>query len=186
MGQKVVVAGSTWPEDELLFLSYVNDCKHNVKFVVAPHEVNESSIERITSALKRPYVLYSSDSATADLEEAEVMIVDGYGYLVSVYKYAKIAYIGGGFTSGIHSILEPAVYGMPVVFGPDYHKFHEAIELIRLGAAHVVLNFDELKSLFESYLTDPDRVSEESRSASQYVENNRGATEQIVRYFFEK
>jgi 3-deoxy-D-manno-octulosonic-acid transferase len=186
MGQKVVVAGSTWPEDELLFLNYVNDCQHNIKFVVAPHEVNEASIERITTALKRPYVLYSSNTATKDLEEAEVLIVDGYGYLVSVYKYAKIAYIGGGFTSGIHSILEPAVYGMPVVFGPDYHKFHEAIELIRLGAAHVVINFEELKSLFESYLTDPKRVSEESRSASQYVENNRGATEQIVRYFFER
>ena len=68
-----------------------------------------------------------------------MLIVDGYGYLVSVYRYAKIAYIGGGFTTGIHSIpLEPAVYGMPVVFGPDYHKFHEAVEMIQLGAAHSV------------------------------------------------
>jgi 3-deoxy-D-manno-octulosonic-acid transferase len=184
MGQKVVVAGSTWPEDELLFLNYVNECKHEIKFVVAPHEVNETSMERITTALQCPYVLYSSESTTEELEKAKVMIVDGYGYLVSVYKYAKIAYIGGGFTTGIHSILEPAVYGMPVIFGPDYHKFHEAIELIQLGAAHVVLNFEELKKLFESYLTDPERVSKESRSASQYVENNRGATEQIVRYFF--
>lgn len=185
-GKKVIVAGSTWPEDEVLFLNYVNECSHNVKFVVAPHEVNESSLERITSLLQRPYLFYSADSTKKELEDADVLIVDGYGYLVSVYRYAQIAYIGGGFTTGIHSILEPAVYGMPVVFGPDYHKFHEAIELIQLGAAHSIDNYDELKSLFESYLTDPGRLATESNSASQYVENNRGAAEEIVRYFFEK
>lgn len=183
-GSGVIVAGSTWPEDELLFLNYVNECRHEIKFVVAPHEVNEGSLDRITSVLKRPYVFYSSDSTQEQLKNAEVLVVDGYGYLVSVYRYAKIAYIGGGFTTGIHSILEPAVYGMPVVFGPDYHKFHEAVEMIQLGAAHSVLNYEELKDLFESYLTDPVRLENESHSASQYVENNRGATEQIVRYFF--
>lgn len=185
-GNRMVAAGSTWPEDEALFLNYVNECTHPVKFVVAPHEVNERSLERITSALKRPYLFYSADSTPEQLAAAEVLIVDGYGYLVSVYRYAKVAYIGGGFTTGIHSILEPAVYGMPVVFGPDYHKFHEATELIRLGAAHSIANYEELHSLFESYLTDPVRLTDESLSASQYVESNRGATEQIVRHFFEK
>lgn len=185
-GRQVIVAGSTWPEDEAIFLNYVNECTHQVKFVVAPHEVNEKSLERITSQLTRPYVLYSANSSPEQLKTAEILVVDGYGYLVSVYRYAKIAYIGGGFTSGIHSILEPAVYGMPVVFGPDYHKFHEATEMIRLGAAHPVSNFDELKELLESYLTDPVRLAHESQSASQYVESNRGATEQIVRYFFKK
>ena len=185
-GHQVIVAGSTWLEDEALFLNYVNECTHNVKFVVAPHEVNERSLERITTLLKRPYILYSSDSTAEQLETAEVLIVDGYGYLVSVYRYAKVAYIGGGFTTGIHSILEPAVYGMPVVFGPDYHKFHEAVEMIQLGAAHPVSNFEELNNLFESYLTNPVRLAKESHSASQYVESNRGAAEQIVRYFFEK
>ena len=183
-GNKLIVAGSTWPEDEAIFLNYANECNHPVKFVVAPHEVNEASIERITTLLKRPYVFYSSNSTNEELEQADVLIVDGYGYLVSVYRYAKIAYIGGGFTTGIHSILEPAVYGMPVIFGPDYHKFHEAIELIRLDAAHSVSSFDELKNLFDSYLTNPERLAIESHSASQYVENNCGATEQIVRYFF--
>lgn len=185
-GNQVIVAGSTWPEDEALFLSYANECSHKVKFVVAPHEVNEKSLERITSLLKRPYLLYSADSTPEQLENADVLVVDGYGYLVSVYRYAIIAYIGGGFTTGIHSILEPAVYGMPVVFGPDYHKFHEAVEMIQLGAAHSVSSFEGLKNLFDSYLTDPDRLQKESLSASQYVESNRGAAEQIVRYFFEK
>lgn len=183
-GRQVIVAGSTWPEDESLFLEYVNNCSHNIKFVVAPHEVNEKSLERIITLLKRSYVRYSADSTAQELEKADVLIVDGYGYLVSVYRYAKIAYIGGGFTTGIHSILEPAVYGMPVVFGPDYHKFHEATEMIRLGAAHTIANYDELSLLFESYLTDPVRLEKESLCASQYVESNRGATEQIVRYFF--
>ena len=184
--KQVIVAGSTWPEDEALFLNYVNVCVHPIKFVVAPHEVNEKSLERITTALKRSYVLYSSDSKPEELNHADVLIVDGYGYLVSVYRYAKIAYIGGGFTTGIHSILEPAVYGMPVVFGPDYHKFHEALEMLRLGAAHSIANYEELFLLFESYLTDPDKLAIESHSASQYVESNRGATEQIVRYFFKE
>ena len=182
----MIVAGSTWPEDELLFLRYVNECKHPVKFVIAPHEVNPDSIGRITAQLQRRFVFYSSDSTTMELEEADVLIADGYGYLVSVYRYSKIAYIGGGFTTGIHSILEPAVYGMPVVFGPYYQKFHEAIEMIQLGAAHSIIGYEELCDLFESYLTDPKRLAAESNFASQYVENNRGATEQIVRYFFKK
>lgn len=184
--KQVIVAGSTWPDDEALFLNYVNECTHPIKFVVAPHEVNEKSLERITTALKRPYVLYSAESTSEEIENAEVLIVDGYGYLVSVYRYAKIAYIGGGFSTGIHSILEPAVYGMPVVFGPDYHKFHEALEMLRLGAAHTIANYEELYLLLESYLTDPAKLAMESHSASQYVESNRGATEQIVRYFFKK
>ncbi len=184
-GKRVIVAGSTWPEDEALFLNYVNECTHNVKFVVAPHEVNDKSLERVTAALKRSYLFYSAASSPEQLKAADVLIVDGYGYLVSVYRYAKIAYIGGGFTTGIHSILEPAVYGMPVVFGPDFHKFHEATEMIQLGAAHSISSYEELSNLLESYLTDPVKLSVESHSASQYVEGNRGATEQIVRYFFE-
>ncbi len=185
-GKMIIVAGSTWPEDELLFLRFVDECKLPVKFVLAPHEVNPDSIGRITTQLKRPYALYSSDSSARELEDADVLIVDGYGYLVSVYRYAQIAYIGGGFTTGIHSILEPAVYGMPVVFGPDYQKFHEAVEMIGLGAAHSITSYEELSNLFESYLTDPVRLANESKFASQYVESNRGATDQIVRYFFEK
>jgi 3-deoxy-D-manno-octulosonic-acid transferase len=184
-GKTVIVAGSTWPEDELLFLRYANECDQPVKFVIAPHEVNPDSIGRITSQLQHSYAFYSSDSSDKELEDADVLIVDGYGYLVSVYRYAKIAYIGGGFTTGIHSILEPAVYGMPVVFGPDYHKFHEAVEMIQLGAAHSISAYEELSTLFDSYLTDHERLAKESKFASQYVENNRGATEQIVRYFFE-
>ena len=185
-GKMVIVAGSTWPEDEALFLRFVNECKHKVKFVIAPHEVNRQSIRRITENLQKPYVFYSSDSTPKEMENAEILIVDGYGYLVSVYRYARIAYIGGGFTTGIHSILEPAVYGMPVVFGPEYHKFHEASEMIQLNAAHSITNYEELYSLFESYLTDPVKLENESQIASQYVESNRGATDQIVRYFFEK
>jgi len=185
-GNKVIVAGSTWPEDEAFFLRFVNECKHKVKFVIAPHEVNRDSLNRITENLQRPFVFYSSDSTPKELANAEVLIVDGYGYLVSVYRYAKVAYIGGGFTTGIHSILEPAVYGMPVVFGPDYHKFNEASEMIQLNAAHSISTYEELYDLFESYLTDPVRLENESRMASQYVESNRGATDQIVRYFFEK
>lgn len=185
-GMQVIVAGSTWPEDEAIFLNYINDCTHQVKFIVAPHEVNQGSLDRITTLLKRSYVLYSADPTPAQLDSAQVLIVDGYGYLVSVYRYANIAYIGGGFTTGIHSILEPAVYGLPVVFGPNYRKFHEAVEMIQLGAAHTISNYEELNNLFEGYLTDQKKLENDGIFASQYVESNRGAAELIVRHFFEK
>jgi 3-deoxy-D-manno-octulosonic-acid transferase len=185
-GGKAIVAGSTWPEDEALFIRFINENTKPEKYIIAPHEVHPESLKRITSVLQKSWVLYSDDLTNDQLEQAEVMVVDGYGYLVSVYRYAKIAYIGGGFTTGIHSILEPAVYGMPVLFGPNYHKFHEAREMIQLGAALSVSSYEELSPLLESFLSDPERLNNVSQFASQYVESNRGATENIVNYFLKK
>ncbi|MCE1197698.1 MAG: 3-deoxy-D-manno-octulosonic acid transferase [Marinilabiliales bacterium] len=183
-GKLLIVAGSTWPEDEALFLPYVNECKHSVKFIIAPHEVNEKSVGRIINGLSRTYALYSADTTPEALAATDVLIADGYGYLVSIYRYALVAFIGGGFSTGIHSILEPAAYGMPVLFGPDYHKFHEAIEMIRLGSAHAVNNPEELKLHLDDYLTKPEKLAAESRIAKNYVECNKGAADQIVHYFF--
>ena len=182
-GQKAIIAGSTWKEDEDLFIPYLNKCQSGQKFVIAPHEVTPQSLERICSALEKPYAFYSTASHD-ELLNAEVLIVDGYGYLVSVYRYGMLAYVGGGFTSGIHSILEPAVFGLPVIFGPDYQKFQEAHDMLSLGAASCVYNYEELENQIDSYLANPEKLRTASALARGYVNKNRGASKEIVKYLF--
>lgn len=183
-GEKVIIAGSTWKEDEELFIAYINKCQTGQKFVIAPHEVNDQSMERICSALEKSYAFYSTATAQA-LSKAQVLIVDGYGYLVSVYRYGMIAYVGGGFTSGIHSILEPAAYGMPVLFGPDYHKFQEAHDMLAQDAATTIQNYQQLETQLNHYLTQPDRLKLASENASRYVNQNRGASQRIINHLFQ-
>jgi len=182
-GQKAIIAGSTWKEDEGLFIPYLNKCQSGQKFVIAPHEVTPQSLERICSVLEKPYVLYSTASHD-ELLNADVLIVDGYGYLVSVYRYGMLAYVGGGFTSGIHSILEPAVFGLPVIFGPDYQKFQEAHDMLSLGAASCVYNYEEFENQIDSYLSNPEKLLSASALARGYVNKNRGASKEIVKYLF--
>jgi len=181
--QKAIIAGSTWKEDEDLFIPYVNKCQSGQKFVIAPHEVNPQSLERICSALEKPYTLYSTASPE-ELTKAEVLIVDGYGYLVSVYRYGMLAYVGGGFTSGIHSTLEPAAFGLPVIFGPDYQKFQEAHDMLSLGAATCINNYEELEMQIDNYLSNPEKLLSDAAIAQGYVNKNRGASKEIVKYLF--
>ena len=182
-GQKIIIAGSTWKEDEDLFIPYVNKSPSGLKFVIAPHEVTPQSLERITNALEKPYTFYST-SSTQDLLDSDVLIVDGYGYLNSIYRYGILAYIGGGFTSGIHSILEPAVFGLPVIFGPDYHKFQEAYDMLSLGAACAISDSGELEDQIESLRMNPEMLNIASNLARGYVDKNRGASREIVNYLF--
>ncbi len=182
-GQKAIIAGSTWKEDEDLFLPYVNKCELGQKFVIAPHEVTPQSLERVCNALGKSYALYSTASPD-ELKNAEVLIVDGYGYLVSVYRYGMFAYVGGGFTSGIHSTLEPAAFGLPVIFGPDYQKFQEAHDMLSLGAATCINNFEELEIQIDSYRANPEKLLYDSAIARGYVNKNRGASKEIVKYLF--
>jgi 3-deoxy-D-manno-octulosonic-acid transferase len=181
--QKAIIAGSTWKEDEDLFIPYLNKCASGQKFVIAPHEVNPQSLERITIALEKPYAFYSTASPE-ELSKADVLIVDGYGYLVSVYRYGMLAYVGGGFNSGIHSILEPAVFGLPVIFGPDYQKFQEAHDMLNIGAASCINNYEELENQIDGYLSDPEKLLNSSALARNYVNKNRGASKDIVKYLF--
>jgi 3-deoxy-D-manno-octulosonic-acid transferase len=182
-GRKAIIAGSTWKEDEDLFIPYLNKCQAGQKFVIAPHEVTPQSIERVCNALEKPYAFYSTAS-DEELLNAEVLIVDGYGYLVSVYRYGMFAYVGGGFTSGIHSILEPAVFGLPVIFGPDYQKFQEAHDMLSLGAASCIYNDEELEIQIDSYRSNPEKLLSASAIARGYVNKNRGASKEIVKYLF--
>ena len=184
-GRQTIIAGSTWKEDEDLFIPYLNKCPQGQKFVIAPHEVTPQSLERICNVLQKPYAFYSTASRK-ELSLADVLIVDGYGYLVSVYRYGMLAYVGGGFTSGIHSILEPAVFGLPVIFGPDYQKFQEAHDMLELGAANCVSSYEELEYQFDNYQSNPGRLQSASAIARSYVNKNRGASKEIVNYLFSK
>ena len=182
-GQKIIIAGSTWKEDEELFIPYVNKSPSGLKFVIAPHEVNPQSLERICNALEKPYAFYSTATAQ-ELIQADVLIADGYGYLNSIYRYGILAYVGGGFTSGIHSILEPAVFGLPVIFGPDYHKFQEAYDMLNIGAACCVSDSAELEDQIENLRLNPEKLHIASNLARGYVDKNRGASREIVNYLF--
>jgi 3-deoxy-D-manno-octulosonic-acid transferase len=172
--KNVIVAGSTWAADEELLLKYFDESK-NVKLVIAPHEIHESHIYEICNKLKCRCLRYSQltdDNATS----ADCIIIDCFGILSSIYRYADIAYIGGGFGAGIHNTLEAAVYGIPVVWGTNYMKFREARELIACGGGFSVSDYKSLKNTFDNLLVDT-AVGEK---VAEYVKQNIGATEKIL------
>jgi len=175
------VFGSTWPEEEDLLVKYINNSPGDLRFIIAPHEIQHSHIINLAQNLKVKYILHSQ-SAGAEISKARVIIIDNIGMLSSLYKYGKIAYIGGGFGAGIHNILEAAVYGMPVIFGPKYQKFREARELIADGGAFSISSFDELKNLFENLTTDTQKLQNTSAIAKEYIIKNLGATDKIINF----
>lgn len=178
------VFGSTWPEDEDLLVKYINNSPGDLRFIIAPHEIQHSHIINLAQKLKVKYILHSQ-AAGAEISKARVIIIDNIGMLSSLYKYGKIAYIGGGFGAGIHNILEAAVYGMPVIFGPKYQKFREAQELIADGGAFSISSFDELKNIFENLTTDTQKLQNTSAIAKEYIIKNLGATDKIINFLTE-
>jgi len=141
--QKIlIVAGSSWKQDEELLIKYINESGNNLKWIIAPHEIKKENILRIQKSITRPSVKYSTYKEKQD-SNAEVLVIDNIGMLSSLYKYGDIAYIGGGFGKGIHNILEPATFGIPVIFGPNYKKFREACELRKQGGAMPVNDFSD-------------------------------------------
>lgn len=174
----VIVAGSSWGPDEDLFLKYFN-MHENVKLIIAPHVIDENHLVEIVGKLKRPYVRYTR-ADEQNVEQADCLIVDCFGLLSSIYRYGEIAYVGGGFGVGIHNTLEAAVYGIPVLFGPNYKKFMEAIQLIEAGGAFSVNNYEELENLFDRLMVS-DYRQETGRMAGSYVLDNTGATDKILK-----
>jgi len=146
--------------------------------------VTPQTLERICNTLEKTFAFYST-ATNEELSKADILIVDGYGYLNSIYRYGMLAYVGGGFTSGIHSILEPAVFGIPVIFGPDYHKFQEAYDMLRLGAASCINDSAELEAQIENFRLNPEKLRTASNIARSYVYKNRGASKEIVKYLFQ-
>ena len=172
------VAGSSWGPDEDLFLEYFNN-HPEMKLIIAPHVIDENHLVEIIGKLKRPYVRYTR-ADEKNVLKADCLIIDCFGLLSSIYRYGEIAYIGGGFGVGIHNTLEAAVYGIPVIFGPKYQKFMEAVELLEAKGAYSIKDYEELKSLLDRFQTDKDFLDETGKNAGYYVTSKSGATEKIM------
>jgi len=187
---QVIVAGSTWTEDDEELDHYANT-HPEIKFIIAPHDIDEDRIEECLSLYKNA-ILYSeivnrkSQDENIDLHK-NVLIIDNVGMLSQLYKYATICYVGGAFgDDGVHNVLEAAVYSKPVVFGPEYDKYFEAIELIDANGAFSIENALEAESVFNKLLNEEDTYKRMSADAGNYVRSKAGATEKILNYIYEK
>jgi 3-deoxy-D-manno-octulosonic-acid transferase len=173
--KKIIVAGSSWPKDEELLVRYLQE-HTDVKLILVPHEIHEAHISGITKLLSTDFVRYTqADQITVGASNC--LIVDTIGLLSSIYRYANVAYIGGGFGVGIHNTLEAAVWNVPVVFGPNYQKFREARELIEVGGAFSIDNYEALEAQFNTLFAD----NKAGMIAGEYVATNIGATELIIK-----
>ena len=180
-GNKVIVVGSAWPIDEEILMPYINNAPKDVKFIIAPHEISESALSKTEKNILIPIVRFSKASVS-DLKKAKVLLIDNVGMLSTLYKYGSIAYIGGGFGKGIHNILEAAVFGLPVFFGPNYQKFSEAIELILEKGAYSVNTAIEVENQFNKLFNDDLYYNNISNISKEFVANRLGATQKIVNF----
>ncbi len=173
-----LVAGSSWGPDEDMFLEYFNN-HPEMKLIIAPHVIDENHLVEIINKLKRPYMRYTrADEDT--VHKSDCLIIDCFGLLSSIYSYGEIAYIGGGFGVGIHNTVEAAVYGIPVIFGPKYQKFMEAVQLIEAKGAFSVNNPEELNALLDKLIIDKDFLQTTGQNAGNYVSSRSGATDLIL------
>jgi len=180
LNHQVVVAGSTWPVDEELIFNLVEKNSHKLRFIIAPHEISPDHIASLLQKAGPKAVLYSKANAE-DVKNAEILIIDSIGMLSLLYQYGTIAYIGGGFGVGIHNILEASAFGLPVFFGPVYHKFNEARELIELKGAFEVKKPEDLLLKSEELFSDPAKLANASAISKRFVSDGCGATEIILK-----
>lgn len=177
---KLLIAGSTWQPDEEILLRLANE-NPEMKFVFAPHEMDEKRIGEMMKSAKGGAVRYTKYDQEPHANEQQLLIIDTIGILSSVYSYGSYAYIGGGFGVGIHNTLEAAAFGIPLSFGPNYAKFREARELLALGAARSVTSFEELSAWLTELKQSPESYKTAATQAGVYVRSHRGATDMIVR-----
>lgn len=180
--QQILIAGSSWPKDEEIFTEYFNQHRE-IKLIIAPHEIHESHLLDIESKLKRTFLRFSQANET-NIRNADCIIMDCFGMLSSVYRYGNVAYIGGGFGTGIHNILEAAVYGMPVIWGPNFSKFREAKGLINAGGGFSIQESSEFAQLCDRLFTDKKYLVESCKKSFDYVADNSGATNKIYQDLF--
>jgi 3-deoxy-D-manno-octulosonic-acid transferase len=182
--EKLFLAGSSWRPDEEIISQYINNYPDRMKWVFAPHEIDKQNIERLEKLFTVSRVRFSELSKGPS--DARVLIIDNIGMLSSAYKYAYISAIGGGFGKGIHNILEPACWGIPVIFGPNHMKFREAVELLNAGGAKSFNNYNEFEECLNIWLSDKKIYSESAEIAGKYVKTNAGATSIIIKAILTK
>jgi 3-deoxy-D-manno-octulosonic-acid transferase len=180
-GEKVFLAGSTWPEDEKMILPYILENKTRQKCVIAPHEVHKERIDGLM-ALIGPGGLRYSEADAQNLAEARVLVIDSIGLLAFLYRYASVSFVGGGFGAGIHNILESAAFGVPVIIGPNYLRFREARELLHEGGAFSIRSEPEFRACIEKLIHVPGNNQMASAICRNYVAVNKGATRHILEH----
>lgn len=185
---KVIVAGSTWEDDEIILAAYGDETNHQQKMIVVPHELDKEHIDLVKKMFKKSvcYTDIEKDNLLLkDIEHYNTLIVDTIGMLSRLYYYGHINYVGGGFTNdGIHNILEAAVWGKPVIIGENYEKYFEAVDLIECGAAENIVDTNELKTAVTHWLKNDTAYSQSGNAAKEYVYKNGGATEKIMEYVY--
>jgi len=180
----LVVAGSTWKPDEELLVQYIHS-HPETKFIIAPHETKKANIERLISLLKTPVICYT-EATEESVMNKQVLIVDTIGILSSIYKYADLSYIGGGFGVGIHNTLEAAIFGMPIVFGPNYLKFKEATTMVDLCIAFPVNDSSSLNTILDHLLSDNEKRNSIAGQCAHFTNQNLGATQIILNKVFNR
>lgn len=179
----VMVIGSSWPDDIQVLLPIINDSTTQLKFIIAPHEIEHENIKKLCDGINVDYQLFSqADQKT--IQSCKVLIIDSIGLLSSLYQYGEIAYIGGAFGEGLHNILEAATFGMPIVFGKgkDNHKYKEAIDLVELGGAYEISSSNEIKSVLDQVFGREEKLEELSNISKEYVISKTGASAIIMDY----
>ena len=181
-----IVAGSTWLEDDEALDHFANT-HPNIKFIIAPHQIEEERIQECLKLYKKSVLFSQLKNDNINFSDYSVLIIDNVGMLSKLYKYATISFVGGAFgNDGVHNVLEAAVYGKPVVFGPEYDKYREAVELIENNGGISINNTLELEEIFEKLLSDNNFYREVASNAAKFVTSKSGATKKIVAYVYEK
>ena len=184
-GSQIIIVGSSWGPEEIILKEYLQTAPEDVKLIIAPHLIDKQHIDKILT-LFQPFnpLLLSEVKSSTNYSESRALIIDAIGFLMHLYQYGKIAVIGGGFGKGIHNILEAATFGNPVLFGPNYEKFNEAKELIKLGGAFSFSDEKEFKNLMDNLLNSEKNYQAASAIAKNYVIEESGATGKIVAELF--
>ena len=177
-----IVIGSSWPKDEEFLINYINNAAKNIKFIIAPHNIHSVQIRELKNSISKKIVLFS-EIENKNLSDFDVFIIDTIGVLTKIYSYADIAYVGGGYGNpGVHNILEPATFGIPIVIGPNFSHFAEAVALVHQKGCISISNQTELNDTFDSLLANEDIRIEKGHICSTFVQMNKGATQIILTY----
>jgi 3-deoxy-D-manno-octulosonic-acid transferase len=180
-----IVIGSSWPKDESLLVNYINQSSDDVKFIIAPHNIKSEQIQELKNSITKKVILFS-EKDNVDLSNSNVFIIDTIGILTKIYSYADIAFVGGGFGNpGVHNILEPATFGVPVVIGPNYSHFTEATALVNMEGCISIQNQTQLNEAFDLLLHNEDERLEKGHICSTFVQMNQGATKTIMNHILD-
>lgn len=177
-----IVIGSSWPKDEELLINYINQSSEEIKFIIAPHNIKEEQISNLKSQITKKTVLFSEKN-NLDLSNFNVFIIDTIGILTKIYSYADIAYVGGGFGNpGVHNLLEPATFGIPIIVGPNYSHFAEATALVHQEGCISINIQNELNEAFDNLISNEDIRHEKGHICETFVQMNKGATQTIMNH----